>query len=143
MQILTQHNFDYDMAKFSILYPTILLIPETRTKFLNAIKQDETLLGKIVREAVQDLKGCKQDEIDEVVAELRLALKNRIKPEELQLFERKFNKMQIKFPEDVDQMLLDADEFSRQVRKKINPNVHLDKRLSLEQLQELQEMGQA
>ena len=48
------------------------------------------------------MKGCKQDEIDEVVAELRLALKNRIKPEELQLFERKFRKMQIKFPEDVD-----------------------------------------
>ena len=52
MQILTQHNYDYDMAKFSILYPTILLIPETRAKFLNAIKQDETLLSKIVREAV-------------------------------------------------------------------------------------------
>ena len=40
------------MAKFSILYPTVLLIPETRNKFLNAIREDDTLLGKIVREAV-------------------------------------------------------------------------------------------
>lgn len=28
MNILTQHNYNYDMAKFSILYPTVLLLPE-------------------------------------------------------------------------------------------------------------------
>lgn len=131
------------MAKFSVLYPTVLLIPETRNKFLDAIKKDETLLGKIVREAVQDLKGCKQDEVDEVVTELRLALSKRIKPEELALFERKFKKMQVKFPADIDEMLLDAEEFSKQVRKKINPNVNQDKRLTIDELEELQKIGQA
>ena len=59
MQILTQHNYNYDMAKFSILYPTVLLIPESRKKFLKAIQEDEALLSKIVQEAVMDLKGCK------------------------------------------------------------------------------------
>lgn len=102
MQILTQHNFNYDMAKFSILYPTVLLIPDSRARFLAAIREDETLLGKMVREAVMDLKGCKQDEIDEVVAELRQALSERIKPEELKVFQRKFDKMQISFPEDIE-----------------------------------------
>ena len=90
MKILTEHNYDFNMAKFSILYPTVLLIPETRAKFLHAIKEDETLLAKIVREAVQDLKGCKQDEVDEVVGELRIALGKRIKPDELAIFKRKF-----------------------------------------------------
>ena len=55
-----------------------------------------------MREAIIDLKGCKQDEIDEVVSELRQALSERIKPEELKVFQRKFDKMQIKFPEDVE-----------------------------------------
>ena len=33
MKILAEHNFNYDMAKFSILYPTVLLIPERKKKF--------------------------------------------------------------------------------------------------------------
>lgn len=131
MQILTTHNYNFDMAKFAILYPTVLLIPESRNKFLKAIGEDESLLGKIVSEAVMDLKGCKQDEIDEVVNEMRLALSQRIKPEELKVFQRKFDKMQIKFPDDVEQMILDAEEFSKQVRKQINPNTQVDKRLTL------------
>jgi len=143
MNILTQFNFDYDMAKFSILYPTVLLLPETRHRFLKAIKEDETLLSKIVREAVQDLQGSKQDEIDEVVSELRQALTHRLKPEELKMFQRKFEKMQVKIPDDVEQMLLDAEEFSKQVRKQINSNVQVENRLSLEQLEELQELAQA
>ena len=93
MNILTQHNFDYDMAKFSILYPTVLLIPEQRSKFLKAIDEDKLLLGRIVREAVIDLKGCKQDEINAVINELRQALSERIKPEDLKVFQRRFEKM--------------------------------------------------
>ena len=131
------------MAKFSILYPTVLLIPESRKKFLKAIQEDETLLGKIVQEAVMDLKGCKQDEVDEAIAELRRALAHRIKPEDLSIFKRKFDKMKISFPEDITQMILDAEEFSRQVRKSTNPATPLDKRQTLEQLHELQEMAQA
>lgn len=102
MNILTHYDYNFDMAKFSILYPTVLLIPETRNKFLKAIKEDDALLSKIVREAVQDLKGCKQDEIDEVINELRRALSHRIKPEELKVYQRKFEKMQIKLPDDIE-----------------------------------------
>ena len=101
MKILTEHNYDYDMAKFSILYPTVLLIPESRQRFLKAIREDSTLLKRVVKEAVMDLKGCKQDEIDEVNRELRQALKNRIKAEELKVFSRRFEKMQMSFPDDV------------------------------------------
>ena len=83
------------------------------------------------------MKGCKQDEVEEVVTELRVALSKRIKPDELTIFERKFKKMQVSFPEDINGMLLDAEEFSKQVRKKINPNMHQDRRLSLIELEEL------
>ena len=43
--------------------------------------------------------------------------------------------MQIKFPEDIEQKLQDAEEFSRQVKKLINPGIALEKRLTLEQLE--------
>ena len=46
--------------------------------------------------------------------------------------------MQIKFPEDVEQKLLDAEEFSRQVKKQINPGISHEKRLTLKQLEEKQ-----
>ena len=51
--------------------------------------------------------------------------------------------MQIKFPDDVDSMLLGAEEFSRQVKKHINPGMSQEKRLTLVQLEELQEKARA
>ena len=30
MKILTEHHYNFDMAKFAILYPTVLLIPEQK-----------------------------------------------------------------------------------------------------------------
>lgn len=46
-------------------------------------------------------------------------------------------------PEDIEQMLLDAEDFSRLVKKQINPSVTHEKRLSLQQLEELQELARA
>lgn len=40
-------------------------------------------------------------------------------------------------------MLLDAEEFSKQVRKKISSGLQLENRLSLDELEELQELSQA
>ena len=102
MKILADHNYNYDMAKFSILYPTVLLIPERKRKFEQMVKADEAFLGKVVREAVMDLRGCKQDEIDAALDELRLALKGGLKPEELKVHERKLEKMRVKMPADIE-----------------------------------------
>ena len=33
MKLLADHNHNYDMAKFAILYPTVLLIPERKKRF--------------------------------------------------------------------------------------------------------------
>ena len=59
MKILAEHNFNYDMAKFSILYPTVLLIPERKKKFEQLVRQDANFLNKVVQEAIVDLRGCK------------------------------------------------------------------------------------
>ena len=138
MKLLADHNHNFDMAKFAILYPTVLLIPERKKKFDELVKQDPTFLGKVVQEAIMDLRGCKQDEVDASVNELRTALKGGLKPEELKLYEKKLQKMRVKLPEDIVKLLADAEEFSKTVRKKLNPNTQIDKRLTLSQLQELQ-----
>ena len=44
MKVLAEHNFNYDMAKFAILYPTVLLIPDRKRRFEEAMKEDDTLL---------------------------------------------------------------------------------------------------
>lgn len=49
--------------------------------------------------------------------------------------------MHIKFPDDVEQRLLDAEEFSRQVRKKLNANTPLEKRITPEELVDLNAQG--
>lgn len=84
-----------------------------------------------------DLRGCKKDEIDAAINELRVALRNGLKPEELKFYEKKLNKMRVKLPEDIEKLLAQAEEFSKIIRKRLNPNTTIDKRPTLEQLQEL------
>ena len=138
MKILADHNYNFDMAKFSILYPTVLLVPERKRRFEEMVEADDAFLGKVVREAVVDLRGCKQDEIDAAVDELRLALKGGLKPEELKVHERKLEKMRVKMPADLERLLADAEDFSKVIKKKMNPVTSIEKRLTLAQLEELQ-----
>lgn len=139
MKILADHNYNFDMAKFSILYPTVLLIPERKRRFQEMVKADDAFLSKVVQEAVVDLRGCKQDEIDAAIDELRLALKSGgLKPEELEVHERKLEKMRVKMPDDIEGLLAEAEEFSKGVKKKLNPVTSIEKRLTLSQLEELQ-----
>ena len=46
--------------------------------------------------------------------------------------------MRVKLPDDIVKLLSDAEEFSKTVKRKLNPNTQIDKRLTLIQLQELQ-----
>ena len=91
----------------------MLLLPERRKKFEQAIKDDETLLARIVRDAIVDLRGCKQEEIDNMLNELRQALKTRVKPDDMRVFQRKLDKMRITLPEDIVAKISQAEEFSR------------------------------
>ena len=90
-------------------------------RVLEMVKADEAFLSKVVREAVMDLRGCKQDEIDAAIDELRLALKSGLTPEELKVHERKLEKMRVKMPDDIEKMLADAEDFSKVIKKKMNP----------------------
>ena len=77
------------------------------------------------------MRGCKQDEVDASVNELRAALKGGLKPEELKFYEKKLQKMRVKLPDDIVKLLSDAEEFSKTVKRKLNPNTQIDKRLTL------------
>ena len=48
MKILAEYDYDYDMAKFSVLYPTVMIMPHRKKKFLDAIKEDPGLLKRVV-----------------------------------------------------------------------------------------------
>ena len=65
---------------------------------------------------------------------MRSALKNGLKPEELKIYEKKLTKMRVKLPEDIEKILAQAEEFSKTVRRRLNPNTQIDKRPTLSQL---------
>ena len=42
--------------------------------------------------------------------------------------------MRVKLPEDIEKILAQAEEFSKTVRRRLNPNTQIDKRPTLSQL---------
>lgn len=82
MKLLHEYNYNYNLAKFHILYPTVMAIPEQREEILNSLNDKE--LESIVNDAVIDLRGCKSIEADEAIQSVRNDMRtNRITVEEL------------------------------------------------------------
>ena len=48
-----------------------------------------------------------------MIDEMRMALRSRLKPDDLKVFQRKLDKMRISLPEDIEAKLVEAEEFSR------------------------------
>ena len=60
MAILNEYNYNFTLAKFSILYPSVMSMPSHRDEVLNSLSDKE--LEAIVNEAIIDLRGCKSQE---------------------------------------------------------------------------------
>lgn len=48
IKLLADHNYDFDVAKLHILYPTQMMIPETRLNFEELMLNERHLLKKII-----------------------------------------------------------------------------------------------
>ncbi len=81
LTLLHSYNYNYDLAKFHILFPSVMAIPEKRQEILHSLNEKE--LANIVQDAVIDIRGCKLHEAEEALATLRQAVKNRITIDDL------------------------------------------------------------
>ena len=81
-KLLHEYNYNYNLAKFHILYPTVMAIPEQHEEILNSLTDKE--LENIVSDAIIDMRGCKSQEAEEAIQSIRNDMKNnRISLEEL------------------------------------------------------------
>lgn len=81
MKLLHQYNYNYSLAKFHILYPTVMNIPNHKEEVMNSLSEKE--LESIVNDAIIDLKGCKNQEAEEAIANIRNVVSSRVTVEDL------------------------------------------------------------
>jgi len=63
LNLLNLYGYNFDLAKFHILYPMIMNDPDKRAQIIDFSKKHPKELASQVANALIDLQGCKQDEI--------------------------------------------------------------------------------
>lgn len=58
IQLLHLYDYNYDLAKFHILYPRVMASSSNREELLNSLSSPKEL-ASLVADAVIDLRGCK------------------------------------------------------------------------------------
>ena len=84
LQLLHSYNYNYDLAKFHILFPGVMGQPDRKQEIMNSLSEKE--LESIVADAVIDLRGCKTQEAEEAIASIRSAVTNRITVDDLNYY---------------------------------------------------------
>ena len=62
MKLLHTYNYDFNLAKFHVLFPSVMAVPKQKEDILASLSTKE--LENIIREAVLDLRGCKSREAE-------------------------------------------------------------------------------
>lgn len=57
LKLLHTYDYNYTLAKFHILYPSVMAIPERKQEILSSLTDKE--MESIVQDAIIDLRGCK------------------------------------------------------------------------------------
>lgn len=81
IQLLHQYDYNYDLAKFHILFPRVMAVPEKREEIFHSLSAKE--LESIVADAIIDLRGCKTHEAEEAIESMRQAVRARITLDDL------------------------------------------------------------
>ena len=98
--------------------------------------------------AVIDLQGCKQDEIDSILNKFRFDLSNRINDDQLRYHLTALEKIRVPTPPDIEDKIKKSIEFSKEIKKKCNiqagstksaQHIPVDKKLRMSELIELYE----
>ena len=73
MKLLHDHNYNYDVAKFHILFPSVVLSSAQRGEdIIQSLTEKE--LEIIVSGAIIDLRGCKSKEAEEAITSIKRAV---------------------------------------------------------------------
>lgn len=145
MKLLHLYDYNFDLAKFHALYPMVMNDPIKRREMQEIARNHPIELAKEVANAIIDLQGCKEDEVNEILQNFRNDLKNRITEERLKYHLAILAKIKIATPPDIEQKIAESLEFSRQLRKRwpgstrTATNIPQDKKLKLSELVELYE----
>jgi hypothetical protein len=59
LALLHSYNYNFNLAKFHFLYPSVMAIPSQKEEVMRSFAADEKEMESIVNEALIDLRGCK------------------------------------------------------------------------------------
>ena len=143
LQLLHQYNYNYDLAKFHILFPSVMAIPERKQEILHSLSPKE--LESIVYDAIIDLRGCKTKEAEEACRNIITAVRNRITIDDLAYYQQVLKKLRIDTPVEVEKEISRSREFSKLIKKRTGTyapgtaqQVSNDKKMKIHELIELQ-----
>ena len=102
MKLLHLYDYNFDLAKFHALYPMIMNDPTKRREMQEIAKKHPIELAKEVANAIIDLRGCKADEVNEILQNFRSDLSNRIGEERLHYHLAILAKIKAPVPADIE-----------------------------------------
>lgn len=151
LHLLHSYSYNFDLACFHLLYPSVMAVPERRTELLHSLTERE--LHAIVSDAIIDLKGCKTQEAEEAIGGLRTQLyQGGFTLEDLQYHSQVLKKLRVEMPPEVDREVNRSREFSKVIKKKcggvagviagggvqLTQQISMDKKMKFEELLEMQ-----
>ena len=138
LSLLQSYANNFELAKFHIMNAEQMAIPHLKCQYVELFTQNPAVLQKVVKDQMQELRGCKKEDIETAISQLRelfnSANQERVSPGQLEIITRAFVRMRIMLPDDINQLIQAAEEFSKQIKKRVNPQVPAEKRLTLPQL---------
>ena len=145
MKLLHLYDYNFDLAKFHALYPMVMNDPWKRREMQEIASSHPIELAKEVANAIIDLRGCKVEEVNEILQNFRSDLQNRIGEDRLQYHLAILAKIKEPMPADIEQKIADSVEFSRLLKRKCAgstrtaTHIPQDKKLKLSELVDLHE----
>lgn len=117
LHLLHSYSYNFDLACFHLLYPSVMSVPARRTELLHSLTERE--LHAIVTDAIIDLRGCKTQEAEEATGALLAQLYlGGFTLEDLQYHGQVLKKLRVEMPAEVEREVLRSREFSKVVKKR-------------------------
>ncbi len=147
LRLLASYAYNFDLATFHLLYPSVMSVPARRTELLHSLTECE--LHAIVRDAVIDLRGCKTQEAEEATAALLGCLYQGggLTVEDLQHHAQVLKKMRVEMPAEVEREVARSREFSKGVKKRCggvpgvmgaqNNQMSMDRKMKIDEIIQL------
>lgn len=75
IKLLSGLNYDYELAKLHILFPTRMMIPETRSALEEMVREQRASIKLLIEESVSELRETRQETLQSVIDDFTKAIK--------------------------------------------------------------------